>query len=173
MDARAAIEEGLRLELARHMELAAEIEALDEATAFELGREAGRAALAPLVWRRLLGEDRFDTTAAARLLGVTRQALHKAARAHRLLAVPGRGTTWDPAWQFDIEARRVRHEVQDMLAAWVEVVDEDYDPRTVLAWACAPQPELEGSTPRDWLLQAGDPERLTSAARHGARDLAA
>jgi hypothetical protein len=173
MDTWAAIEEGLRRELARHKELEAEIESLDEATALELGREAGRAVLAPLIWRRLLGEDRFDTSAAARLLGVTRQALHKGARARRLLAVPGRGTTWYPAWQFDIEARRVREPAQDMFSAWADVLSADYDPQTLLAWACAPQPELDNSSPRDWILKDGDRDRLVAAARHGARGLAA
>jgi hypothetical protein len=173
VDAFAAVEEGLRSELTRDKRLTMLLERLSEGDAFQLGREAGRAVLGPLVLRDLLGEDRFDTTAAARLLQVTRQALHKRVRAGRLLGVPGRGTTWFPAWQFNVNSREVRPSARAVLAAWVEALGPDFDAETILAWANSPQPELGDQTPADW-IQSGAPEGpLVDSARRAASRLAA
>ena len=173
MDTFAAIEEGLRHELSRDKRLWMLLEHLTEDEALQLGREAGRAVLAPLMFREMLGEDRFDTSAAARLLQVTRQALHKRAKAGGLLAVPGRGTTWYPAWQFDVDNRKLRPNARSALAAWVEVLGPSFDPETVLAWANSPQPELADDTPADWIQGGGDAEPLIDSARRAARALAA
>jgi hypothetical protein len=123
--------------------------------------------------RKMLGEDRFDTSAAARLLKVTRQALHKRARAGRLLAVPGRGTTWYPAWQFDVDNRELRPSARAVLGAWVEVLGPNFDPETVLAWANSPQPELGDQTPADWIQDGGGDGPVADSARRAARRLAA
>lgn len=173
MDTFAAIEEGLRHELTRDKRLWLLVEHLSEEEAFELGKEAGRAVLGPVLWRQMLGEDRFDTSAAARLLHVTRQALHKRAQAGRLLAVPGRGTTWYPAWQFDIDNRSLRPAAKAVLAAWVEVLGPRFDPETVLAWANSPQPELSGRAPAEWIQDGGEEQNVVDSARRAARRLAA
>jgi hypothetical protein len=173
VDTFAAIEEGLRQELTRDKKLWRLVEHLTEEEAFELGKEAGRAVLGPVLWRHMLGEDRFDTSAAARLLQVTRQALHKRTQAGKLLAVPGRGTTWYPAWQFDVDNRRVRSSVQAALAAWVDVLGPGFDRETVLAWANSPQPELADRTPAEWIEEGAEERPLVESARRTARRLAA
>ena len=173
MDIFAALQEGLRQELSRDERLWKLVEQLTEEDALELGREAGRAVLGPVLLREMLGEDRFDTSAAARLLQVTRQALHKRVRAGRLLAVPGRGTTWYPAWQFDVDERQLRTSAQAALAAWVDVLGPAFDPETVLAWANSPQPELSDQTPAHWIQNGGEQQPLVDSARRAARRLAA
>ena len=173
VDTFAAIEEGLRQELSRDKRLWTLVEHVSEEEALELGREAARAVLGPVLLRDLLGEDRFDTSAAARLLQVTRQALHKRARAGRLLGVHGRGTTWYPAWQFDLNERRIRPSAQAAFVAWVEVLGPAFDPETVLAWANSPQPELSDQTPAEWIQNAGAEHHLVNSARRAARRLAA
>jgi hypothetical protein len=147
---------------------------LDEPEAARLGREAAEAVIGPLVWRELLGADRWDTTQVARLLRVTRQAVHKRTRAGGLIGVPGRGTTWFPAWQFDTDRARVRPVVPAILAAWAEASGgEQLDPQTVLAWSKAGQPELDGQTPEEWVILGKEDEAVVSAAREAARALAA
>lgn len=173
MDTLAAIEEGLRRELNRDEHQWMLIEELTPEEALELGRQAGRAVVAPLLLREMLGADRFDTSAAARLLQVTRQALHKRAKVGGLLAMPGRGTTWYPAWQFDVDNRELRPSARAVLAAWVEVLGSSFDPATVLAWANSPQPELADQTPVDWIHGGGDTGPLVDSARRAARSLTA
>lgn len=173
VDTFAAIEEGLRQELSRDKDLWLLVEHLSEDEALELGREAGRAVLSPVLLRHMLGEDRFDTSAAARLLQVTRQALHKRARAGRLLGIPGRGTTWYPAWQFDVDSRKLRPSAQAVFAAWMEVLGPSSDPETILAWANSPQPELSEQTPAEWIQEGGEEGPVVEAARRAARRLAA
>lgn len=170
MDTRSAIESGLSEELDRVASLLDE-QLADEGEAFELGQEAGRAVIGPLLLRQLLGDDRFDTAAVARLLQVTRQALHKRVRAGSLLAVPGRGTTWYPAWQFDTDNRSIRPAAQAVLTAWSEV-HGSFDPETVLAWANSSQPEFPECTPAEWIEENGDEEVVVMAARRAARELA-
>lgn len=172
MDIHAAIEEGLREELTRDKKARALVEALTQEEALESGREAARAILGPLLLREMLGADRFDTSAAARLLQVTRQALHKRARAGSLLGVPGRGTTWYPAWQFDLAAHTVRSSARAVLAAWAEILGPGFDAETVLAWANSPQPELGNETPADWIGRDGEAEPVVDSARRAARSLA-
>ena len=173
VDTFAAIEEGLRQELSRDKDLWLLVEHLSEDEALELGREAGRAVLSPVLLRHMLGEDRFDTSAAARLLQVTRQALHKRARAGRLLGTPGRGTTWYPAWQFDVDGRKLRSSAQAVFAAWMEVLGPISDPETLLAWANSPQPELSDRTPAEWIQEGCEEGPVVEAARRAARKLAA
>lgn len=152
---------------------ASPLDGVDEPEARRLGREAAEAVLGPLMWRRLLGDDRLDTTQVALLLGVTRQAVHKRVRAHALLGVPGRGTTWFPAWQFDAQGARVRPIVAPLLAAWAQACEPDaVDPSAVLAWSRTPQPELGDLSPDTWIGLGKPDDDVLDAARQAARALA-
>lgn len=172
MDTRAALDEGIQRELHSDKRYWQLIDELSPDEALDLGREAARAAIAPLLLRKMLGDDRFDTTDAALMLQVTRQSLHKRAKAGRLLGLPGRGTTWYPAWQFDVDHRVVRPSAQAVFAAWVDVLGTDFDRSTLLAWANSPQPELYDNRPASWILENADSSALVDSARRAARSLA-
>lgn len=147
---------------------------LDDGESVRLGREAAEAVIGPLLLRELLGPaDRLDTTQVALLLRMTRQAVHKRVRSRALLGVPGRGTTWFPAWQFDLEKSGVKPVVTALLSAWVEASgDTEPDAESILIWAKTPQPELDETSPEDWIRKGNDDGPLLSAARAAARALA-
>jgi uncharacterized protein involved in type VI secretion and phage assembly len=160
---------------------------LDEADCKRLAREAAEArkqgvrrrgheaVIGPVSLRQLLGEDRLDTHRVALALGISRQAVHKKVKNHSLLGVPGRATTWFPAWQFEPHTPRVRPVVPGLLAAWIVAAGQetDLDPQAVLAWAATPQPELDNETPEDWVRLGRPDEPVPAAARPAARALAA
>lgn len=160
-------EHGLNLLFDRHKEL---LEILPDDAA-EYGRRAAAAAAAPVLWAKAIGE-RHDTTAVTELLGISRQALHKRSMSGTILGVPGRGTTWFPAWQFDVGARQVRPVVARVVAVFRDQLGT-FDPLAVAAWATTPQPDdLDGSTPEDWILSGLGDDRVVEAARRAARALA-
>jgi hypothetical protein len=151
-----------------------ELADLDEADCKRLAREAAEAVIGPVLLRRLLGEDRLDTHRVALALGITRQAVHKKVRTHALLGVPGRGTTWFPAWQFEPHKPQVRPVVPQLLAAWAAAGGEAiFDPQTVLVWAATPQPELDDQTPEEWVRLGKADGPVLAAARAAGRALAA
>jgi len=138
----------------------------------QLVRDAISYALGAARSRRLLGEDRLDTSDAALLLGVTRQALHKRVRAGTILGVPGRGTTWFPAWQFGPD-RTTRPVIARVLSAFATAdPDRRADPWNVLSWADTAQPELNGARPADVIADGDRDEQVLDAAVAAARDLA-
>ncbi len=141
------------------------------AKAEEYGRRAARVAVAPLLWGRAVGE-RLDTAQAMEALGVTRQALSKRVAAGSLIGIPGRGTTYFPAWQFDFENREIRHAVRQVIAAFTEELGKA-DPYVIAAWATTAQFEdLDGLTPADWIQKGADLAQLISAAGRAAATLA-
>jgi hypothetical protein len=145
---------------------------LHEDEAVRLGREAAEAVLGPLLWRDLMGADRLDTTQVARLLGVSRQAVHKKVKIGALLGVPGRGTTWFPAWQFDSQRASVRDVVASLLEAWRSADSSETDAYSVLSWSKTAQPELDGLAPEDWISLQRPPGPVVAAARQAALALA-
>jgi len=148
-----------------------DLKTLSESELAELGRDAAAVVTGAVRGRDLLGADRLDTTAAGLLLGVSRQALHQSVRAGRLFGVPGRGTTWFPAWQFSAD-RRVRPAVREVLAAFTSD-SEPGDPWAVLSWSATPQPELDGALPAEWIADGRPVEPVVAAAVQAARGLAA
>lgn len=135
--------------------------------AAELGRYGAETAIASLRWSQVVGE-RLNTTQVAQLLGITRQALAKRQTNGSLLGLPGKGTTWYPAWQFDIESNSIRPEVRDLVVAFRDRLN-NIDPYMIASWASTPQNEdLDGHTPIQWLQSHRDSDQLITAARRAA-----
>ncbi|MDE0117528.1 MAG: hypothetical protein OXT07_13030 [bacterium] len=149
-----------------------EIDEMGADEARELGTRAAEDAIASARWSRLVG-DRIDTSEAAELLGVTRQALSKRQASGSLLGLPGRGTTWYPTWQLDIEKKEIRPEVRHIIGAFRDSLGEGADPFLIASWASTAQHEdLDGLSPAEWLAQGNGPEDLRQAAQRTAQRLA-
>jgi hypothetical protein len=166
-DAYAGFEDGFRAGLgelfARHSR---ELEWLPGEETFELGKQAARSAVAPVLWRQQVGEV-WDTSAVTELLQVSRQALNERVRRHSLLGFRSGATTLFPAWQFDPRTRSVRKIVPALIDALIHV--PGMDPLTVASWATSPQVELEGERPADLLgREADSAAQVLEAARHTA-----
>lgn len=146
------------------------LDQLPDEEAMDLGRKAARQALAPLVWRAIAGNV-LDTSQVAELLAVTRQAIAKRVHRHSLLAIPGRGITYFPTWQFDLDSREVRPFVRDVLDNFAGSLGR-VDPLLVVSWSSSPQyDELEGLTPQEWITKGGSDETLKLSARRAAAAL--
>jgi hypothetical protein len=139
--------------------------------AYEYGRQAAKAALAPIAWAAAVG-DFLDTSQATAVLGVSRQALNKRLAAGSLIGLPAQGTTHFPKWQFDMEAGAVRVEVRDITLPFLEELGT-VDHFVVAAWAQTEQSDLNGATPSAWVLDGKDRGKLLRAARRAATRLAA
>src|SRR5438067_10434433 len=117
-DAAAGLQEGFTERLSvlvdRHKGSLAE---LDFEEARQLGARGAVAAVAPLIWGAAIGE-RWPTTTVTEFLHVTRQALHKRVVSGSVLGVLGRGTTWFPVWQFDLNTHEVRPVVAEIVKAF-------------------------------------------------------
>jgi len=132
-----------------------------------LGAQSAEAALAPLIWAAI-GE-RWSTGTVAELLDVTRQALHKRVVKGTALGVPGRGTTWFPVWQLDLDAHQVRSGVTEIIAAFHDELGA-VDPLMIASWAATAQPELRMS-PEEWLAAGRDPTEVTRMGQRTASEL--
>lgn len=149
-----------------------EIDEIDADEARELGTKAAEETIASARWSRLVG-DRIDTSEVAELLGVTRQALSKRQTSGSLLGLPGRGTTWFPTWQLDIDNKEIRSEVRHIIGAFRDSLGKEADPFLIASWASTAQHEdLDGLSPAEWLAQGNDPEELRQAAQRTAERLA-
>ena len=175
MDKPAAIAEGFNEEFGRL--LSAHEKALDEyfgtlsdPQAFELGRQAARTVFAPFIWGTKVG-DRWDVRRSSEFLKMSRQALYKRVRTGTALGVPGQGTTWFPAWQFDTDKHLIRHVVGEIISVFREA-DEDVDPLVIAAWGTKADESLDDRSPAEWIRQGGDDDRVVTAARHAAAGLA-
>ena len=149
-----------------------EIDEIDADEARELGTKAAEEAIASARWPRMVG-DRIDTSEASELLGVTRQALSKRQTSGSLLGLPGRGTTWYPTWQLDIDKKEIRPEVRHIIGAFRDSLGKEADPFLIASWASTAQHEdLDGLSPAEWLTQGNDLEDLRQAAQRTAERLA-
>ena len=132
---------------------------------------AADAAVSAAAWSEVIG-DRYDTSQVSSMLGISRQALAKRQRNGSLIGLPGKQTTWFPAWQFDQARHRVHGVVPEVIAAFREHLGPGrYE--IIAAWATNPQPEdLNGSTPADWIGQGLDDDTAITAARRAAAHFA-
>jgi hypothetical protein len=136
----------------------------------EAGRRAARAAIAPLIWEVRLGQT-LNTAEVVRHLGVSRQALAKQQVNARILGLPGRGTTLYPVWQFTPGLDQVRPEVRQILKIFVAETGS-LDSHAVAAWMTTASDDLNGLSPKDWILTKDDPQQACDAARRTAGRLA-
>lgn len=144
---------------------------MQRADAVKIGNDAAEAAVSALAWSDAVGE-RYDTSQVCRMLSVTRQALAQRQQKGSLIGLPGNRTTWYPAWQFDVRARRIRSVVPDIVAAFREHLDP-CSSAVIAAWATNPQLEdLAGSTPADWIRQGRDEHMVVTAAGRAAEHFA-
>ncbi|MEV6527384.1 hypothetical protein AB0M43_36220 [Longispora sp. NPDC051575] len=142
------------------------VEALDDDVLRACAREAAKAAVAPIIWGKAVGE-RFTTAEAVTILNVSRQSLNKKVAQGALLGIPGRGTTYYPRWQFDEAHQRVRPVVRDIVKIFTH--GGTADPFTIAAWATTPQVNgLGGKTPAKWIVDGGDVRQVIQAARDRA-----
>lgn len=163
---REGFEERLFALLDRHKEAISE---LDYDDARHLGAQGADAAVAPVLWAAALGE-RWPTTTVTEFLHITRQALHKRVVNGSALGLPGRGTTWFPVWQFDLDAHEVRPVVAEVIGAFRDELGA-VDPLVIASWATTDQPELAMS-PEHWLAAGKDPAEIARIARRAAMELA-
>ena len=141
-------------------------------TAHDYGMRAARVAIAPVVWANAVGE-RMDTSQACEFLGVSRQALSKRVHGGSLVGLRGRGTTYYPTWQFDLERGEVWPVVRHIIGAFIEEIGGP-DPYMIAAWATTPQTEdLGGVTPAEWISKGAEDQPLIEAARRAAGRLSA
>lgn len=168
-DAVAGLHEGfterINVLLERHTGI---VDGLDFDEAQRLGAQGADAAVAPLIWGAALGE-RWPTTTVTEFLHITRQALHKRVIAGTALGVPGRGTTWFPVWQFDLDAHEVRPVVVEVVKAFREELGA-FDPFVAASWATTDQPEL-GMSPEEWLTAGKEPAEVARVAHRAASEL--
>lgn len=141
---------------------------MDERAAEELGRRAAETVAAPIRWADAVG-DRYDTSELGEVLGVTRQAIAARVESGSLLALAGKGTRWYPAWQIDVTIRTVRPVVRQILAAW-RAIEPDVNPLVIATWARAPQQDLDGRSPVEWLSDAKDDELVVALAAATAEE---
>jgi hypothetical protein len=146
--------------------LDAEDEALGDPALF--GQRAALLAAADTLWRRQVGE-LLELRDVQALLGVTtRQAVHDLVQRGRLLALPTRGRTAYPRFQFGANGRPYA-----AMARLLEVFRAvEANPWTTASWFTTEQVELDGLSPQAWLAEGRDPERLLEVARHSAASLA-
>ena len=144
---------------------------LSIADAAHIVNAATEAALSAAAWSEVIG-DRCDTSQVSSMLGISRQALAKRQRNGALIGLPGKRTTWFPAWQFDQARHRVHDVVPAVVAAFREHLGAGRN-EIIAAWAINPQPEdLEGSTPADWIGRGLDSDMVITAARRAATHFA-
>jgi hypothetical protein len=109
-----------------------------------------------------------SVAAAAKILGVgSRQAIHQRIARGTLLAMDVAGQTLLPTYQFHDGQVRPEYIRAAKLLSGAGLSDI-----AIVSWFATAQPELEGSTPAEWLTAGRDAARVYDAARHTAAALA-
>lgn len=107
----------------------------------------------------------YDTAGLTRWLGISRQALHQKVGRQAILACPlSDGGSVYPAWQFLTNGATIPH-LADVLEALAAGTDDAW---MIALWMRAPNDELDGDRPSDWLRRGRDPELVLEAARRTA-----
>lgn len=114
--------------------------------------------------REVLREEMLDAAAVSRLLGSRSENLRQYANALRrrgdLIGIPHRNRYLYPAFQIDVDARRIDPLVQTIN----RLLGADEDPWGVASWWLSPNERLEGETPRDALSRPRQRGRLPAIA---------
>jgi hypothetical protein len=134
----------------------------------DAARRAGLLAAAGQVWENELGP--LLTSAQVRdLLGnVSRQRVDELLRTRRLIGLRDQSGRWRfPAFQF-----RDGRPLPELVSAFWTLAAESVSDWTAAAWCVAPDEALAGLSPRQWVSQDRDPERLAQVARQDAARLA-
>jgi hypothetical protein len=107
----------------------------------------------------------YATSALAKWMHVTRQALHLKVKNHQVLACPdANGDRLYPAWQFTPDAQ-----VLPGLGAVLKVLLDATDPWTAALWLTSPNADLPGElTAVEWLRTRRDPADVVGTARRDA-----
>ena len=104
----------------------------------------------------------YDTAGLVAWLGITRQALHQRVRSRSVLACPlADGGRVYPTWQF-LDNGATIPALADVLGA---LADWDADEWMVALWMRAPNDDLGGLQPSEWLRQGSDPEQVIALAQ--------
>jgi len=107
----------------------------------------------------------YDTSGLGRWLGISRQAVHQRADRHAILGCPLEdGTTVYPVWQF-LDTGATLPGLTEVLTVLSAGGD---DPWMAALWLSAPNGQLDGATPAQWLRDGGDPAPVLAAARRTA-----
>ena len=141
-------------------------EAIGDTDGAEIGRRAADWVVAPVRWRIAVG-DVLDTRQLAELLDVSRQAIASRVSSGSLLALPGRGTRYYPAWQLDASQHQVRPLVAELLRTWRRI-EPDVEPLTIAAWATTPNELLDDRPPAEVIASEDADDAVVHAAAAAA-----
>lgn len=112
----------------------------------------------------------YDTPGLVRWLGISRQALHQRVARHAILACPlDDGGVVYPAWQF-LDSGATLPSLTDVLASLADGTDDAW---LIALWMRAPNDNLGGDRPSEWLRNGGDPQQVLETARQAASSWAA
>ncbi len=112
----------------------------------------------------------FDTAGLVAWLGVSRQALDNRVRHRGLLAcLSSDNVRLYPTWQFLHDGTTVPG-LRDVLRALNTGTRDSW---TWALWMAGENPDLDGRTARDWLVDGGDPEPVIASAQRTAGQWAA
>lgn len=105
----------------------------------------------------------YDTAGLTTWLGITRQGLHQKVGAHSILActlAEGGGLVY-PTWQF-LETGATIPSLADVLRILAMGTSDNW---MVALWMRAPNDDLDGLRPSEWLRTGKDPDQVLSLAR--------
>lgn len=133
----------------------------------EAARRGALLAVASQAWGDAL-DGLLDSADVRSLLGLrTRQAVDARLRAQTLIGLQERSGRWRfPAFQF------VGDTVNEPLVAAFWAITEGLEPWTAASWCVSPHDGLDGRSPRDWLADGHDAQRLLNVAERDAARLA-
>jgi hypothetical protein len=104
----------------------------------------------------------YDTAGLTRWLGISRQALHQKATRHALLACPlDDGGVVYPTWQFLPNGATIPA-LTEVLATLAAGTDDAW---MIALWMQAPNEQLDGRRPSEWLREGRDRQEVIEIAR--------